>query len=428
MPIFLVRSLKKNYFVDKYFWCDKKCAKYFCSITVYYTRCECVCLFKEDERILGIQNPHQTRNQGGGGEMEKESIFTQDTNQLFAEKDSQCNPQVSRGLTWRVGEGAGNHPPSSNPPQNELTRRNTMSDGMRHNSPEVRYISTNTRYSISGSTKLIPQQYRAIEQECPSGTLGRATWLCTADGWLASGPDLSDCVSTWLTNLAAELGQGQALNKVGMDLSVLTESQPLYGGDIQEIIKLVEGMIRILETQLNSETDINDRRFISEQLMENLVNIFNNIINKREINAWFDLPSELRLSSLSSILEELETAASILADNAETDFQFDLRTQNVAGAVRILSENFDENDQVFSILDYPNTEMKLVIPKGSLIAVRERNVPTRVIVIQVNFPAQVPLKNHVVNSEIVSVTSDAATMSYFHNQGRAESRQAIQNN
>ena len=96
--------------------------------------------------------------------------------------------------------------------------------------------------------------HQPVQQPCPDGTLGSASWICTPDGWLTSDPDLSDCVSTWLTRLGAELGQGgeASLNNVASDLSVLTESQPLYGGDVGEILQLVETMIRMLETELKS--------------------------------------------------------------------------------------------------------------------------------------------------------------------------------
>ena len=383
----------------------------------------CLCLEDESSGILESQ-----RTQDEEEEMGKESIFTQDTNQLFAEKDSQCNPQVSRGLTWQPRLEAAYQYTHQ---QQDDTTRNIPSSNLRHNSPEVRYISPNTRYSTSPQQQYIKsdiasdlQQIQAIEQACPDGTLGQATWICTATGWQATGPDLSGCVSTWLTRLAAELGEGQTLNNVAMDLAMLTESQPLYGGDILEIIQLVKGMIRILETQLNSETNINDRRFLSEQLMENMVNIFNNMINKRELNAWYDLPSELRLASLSYIIEELEKVSLILGNNAESDFQFDLRTQNVAGAVRMLSTDFDLTDQVFSILDYPNTELKVVIPKGSLTPSNDRNKPTRIIVIQLNFPSDIPLKDHVLNSEVVSVSSDPDTMRYLQTNPGLDNREA----
>ena len=119
---------------------------------------------------------------------------------------------------------------------------------------------------------------------------------------------------------------------------------------------------------------------------------------------------------MTSMLKELDAAASILAANAETDsgFKFDLRTQNIATSVRLL-DDVEMADQFFSILDYPNTDLKVLVPRESIVGDNdeESGQAASIIVVQVNFPAQIPLNQYVLNSELISVSRGVGENRFF---------------
>ncbi|KAI4874689.1 hypothetical protein NFI96_023777 [Prochilodus magdalenae] len=126
------------------------------------------------------------------------------------------------------------------------------------------------RFCESTETRDIvwPQTHRGVtvERPCPKGTRGIASFLCTATSgtWNPKGPDLSNCTSHWVTQVAQKIRSGENAANLANELARHTQG-PVFAGDVSSSVRLMEQLVDILDAQLQelrpSEKDSAGRSF-----------------------------------------------------------------------------------------------------------------------------------------------------------------------
>ncbi|XP_061905875.1 adhesion G protein-coupled receptor L1-like [Entelurus aequoreus] len=139
-----------------------------------------------------------------------------------------------------------------------------------HPSPDLRAITATvpiTRWTPQSSqgphaceTKLVrgvqwPTTLRGetVDRPCPKGSLGIASFQCLAEkvAWNPRGPDLSNCTSPWVNQVAQKIKSGENAANIAMELANHTRGR-VQAGDISSSVRLIEQLLDILDAQLQS--------------------------------------------------------------------------------------------------------------------------------------------------------------------------------
>ncbi|KAL6032710.1 hypothetical protein STEG23_033251, partial [Scotinomys teguina] len=98
-----------------------------------------------------------------------------------------------------------------------------------------------------------PQTQRGmmVERPCPKGTRGTASYLCMASTgtWNPKGPDLSNCTSHWVNQLAQKIRSGENAASLANELAKHTKGT-VFAGDVSSSVRLMEQLVDILDAQL----------------------------------------------------------------------------------------------------------------------------------------------------------------------------------
>ncbi|MEQ2203881.1 Adhesion G protein-coupled receptor L2, partial [Xenoophorus captivus] len=79
---------------------------------------------------------------------------------------------------------------------------------------------------------------------------GTATFLCNMMGtWCSKGPDLSNCTSHWVTQVAQKIRSGESAANLANELARHTQG-PVFAGDVSSSVRLMEQLVDILDAQL----------------------------------------------------------------------------------------------------------------------------------------------------------------------------------
>lgn len=107
-------------------------------------------------------------------------------------------------------------------------------------------------------------------QPCPGGATGLARWRCVpipnkhysgtgvdsnekyATRWYPETPDLSECRSVWLNSLESRVNEGESLIAITNDLSQVTSSKTLYGGDMMTTTKIIKKMAQKMAVDIQT--------------------------------------------------------------------------------------------------------------------------------------------------------------------------------
>uniref|UniRef100_A0A4W5MZU7 Adhesion G protein-coupled receptor L2-like n=1 Tax=Hucho hucho TaxID=62062 RepID=A0A4W5MZU7_9TELE len=165
-----------------------------------------------------------------------------------------------------------------------------------------------------------------VERPCPKGTRGIASYLCTVAGgtWIPKGPDLSNCTSHWVTQVAQKIRSGENAANLANELAHHTQG-PVFAGDISSSVRLMEQLVDILDAQLQElcEKDSAGRSFNKLQkrertcraYMKAIVDTVDNLLRPEALKSWEDMNSTEQTHAATMLLDTLEEGAFILADN-----------------------------------------------------------------------------------------------------------------
>uniref|UniRef100_A0A8C7HQU9 Adhesion G protein-coupled receptor L2-like n=1 Tax=Oncorhynchus kisutch TaxID=8019 RepID=A0A8C7HQU9_ONCKI len=184
--------------------------------------------------------------------------------------------------------------------------------------PTAPEIPPTPRRFCEGTTKRgisWPQTHTGVtvERPCPKGTRGIASYLCTVAGgtWNPKGPDLSNCTSHWVTQVAQKIRSGENAANLANELAHHTQG-PVFAGDISSSVRLMEQLVDILDAQLQElcEKDSAGRSFNKA-----IVDTVDNLLRPEALKSWEDMNSTEQTHAATMLLDTLEEGAFILADN-----------------------------------------------------------------------------------------------------------------
>ncbi|KAM3604365.1 uncharacterized protein V6R79_010002 [Siganus canaliculatus] len=153
-----------------------------------------------------------------------------------------------------------------------------------------------------------------VERPCPKGTRGIASFLCTVAGtWCSKGPDLSNCTSHWVTQVAQKIRSGENAANLANELARHTQGA-VFAGDVSSSVRLMEQLVDILDAQLQelrpSEKDSAGRSFNKA-----IVDTVDNLLRPEALKSWKDMNSTEQSHAATMLLDTLEEGAFVLAEN-----------------------------------------------------------------------------------------------------------------
>ncbi|KAM8930846.1 adhesion G protein-coupled receptor L2 isoform 2-T2 [Pelodytes ibericus] len=197
-----------------------------------------------------------------------------------------------------------------------------------------------------------PQTQRGmiVERPCPKGTRGTASYLCliSSGTWRMSGPDLSNCTSHWVNQLAQKIRSGENAASLANELAKHTKSQ-VFAGDVSSSVRLMEQLVDILDAQLQelkpnekdtvgrSYTKLQKREKTCRAYLKAIVDTVDNLLRPDALQSWRDMNSSEQAHIATMLLDTLEESAFILADNLVDPTRVSMPTENIILEVAVLS-------------------------------------------------------------------------------------------
>uniref|UniRef100_A0A667Z2J6 Si:ch1073-186i23.1 n=1 Tax=Myripristis murdjan TaxID=586833 RepID=A0A667Z2J6_9TELE len=195
-----------------------------------------------------------------------------------------------------------------------------------------------------------------VDRPCPKGTRGIASFLCTMAGtWCSKGPDLSNCTSHWVTQVAQKIRSGENAANLANELARHTQG-PVFAGDVSSSVRLMEQLVDILDAQLQelrpSEKDSAGRSFNKLQkrektcraYMKAIVDTVDNLLRPEALKSWKDMNSTEQTHAATMLLDTLEEGAFVLADNLIEPAIVKVPAENIMLDVYVLSTDGQVQD------------------------------------------------------------------------------------
>uniref|UniRef100_A0A3Q3DLS5 Si:ch1073-186i23.1 n=1 Tax=Hippocampus comes TaxID=109280 RepID=A0A3Q3DLS5_HIPCM len=195
-----------------------------------------------------------------------------------------------------------------------------------------------------------------VERPCPKGTRGVASFLCMVAGsWCSKGPDLSNCTSHWVTQVAQKIRSGENAANLANELAFNTRG-PVFAGDVSSSVRLMEQLVDILDAQLQelrpSEKDSAGRSFNKLQkrektcraYMKAIVDTVNNLLKPEALKSWRDMNSTEQTHVATMMLDTLEEGAFVFAENLIEPSIVKVPAENIVMDVYVVSTDGQVQD------------------------------------------------------------------------------------
>uniref|UniRef100_M4AFL8 Adhesion G protein-coupled receptor L1 n=1 Tax=Xiphophorus maculatus TaxID=8083 RepID=M4AFL8_XIPMA len=172
------------------------------------------------------------------------------------------------------------------------------------------------------------QRGETVDRPCPKGSLGIASFQCLADQviWNPRGPDLSNCTSPWVNQVAQKIKSGENAPNIASELVNHTRGR-IQAGDISSTVRLIEQLLDILDAQLQALKPRNKesagRNYNKFQKREQncrayiqaVVQTVDNLLRPEALDSWQDMNSTEQAHTATMLLDVLEKGAFLLANN-----------------------------------------------------------------------------------------------------------------
>ncbi|XP_061489462.1 adhesion G protein-coupled receptor L2 isoform X3 [Rhineura floridana] len=199
-----------------------------------------------------------------------------------------------------------------------------------------------------------------VERPCPKGTRGTASYLCmvSTGTWNPKGPDLSNCTSHWVNQLAQKIRSGENAASLANELAKHTKG-PIFAGDVSSSVRLMEQLVDILDAQLQdlkpNEKDSAGRSYNKLQKREKtcrsylkaIVDTVDNLLRTEALESWKDMNSSEQAHAATMLLDTLEEGAFVLADNLLEPTRVAMPTDHIVLEVAVLSTEGQVQDLKF---------------------------------------------------------------------------------
>ncbi|XP_027539133.1 adhesion G protein-coupled receptor L2 isoform X17 [Neopelma chrysocephalum] len=183
-----------------------------------------------------------------------------------------------------------------------------------------------------------PQTQRGmmVERPCPKGTRGTASYLCVVltGMWNPKGPDLSNCTSHWVNQLAQKIRSGENAASLANELAKHTKG-PVFAGDVSSSVRLMEQLVDILDAQLQ-ELRPSEKDSAGRSYNKAIVDTVDNLLRPEALESWKDMNSSEQAHAATMLLDTLEEGAFVLADNLLEPTRVSMPTENIVLDVAVL--------------------------------------------------------------------------------------------
>ncbi|XP_015671170.1 adhesion G protein-coupled receptor L2 isoform X1 [Protobothrops mucrosquamatus] len=194
-----------------------------------------------------------------------------------------------------------------------------------------------------------PQTQRGImvERPCPKGTRGTASYLCmiSTGTWNPKGPDLSNCTSHWVNQLAQKIRSGENAANLANELAKHTKG-PIFAGDVSSSVRLMEQLVDILDAQLQ-DLKPNEKDSAGRSYNKAIVDTVDNLLRAEALKSWKDMNSSEQAHAATMLLDTLEEGAFVLADNLLEPTRVAMPTDHIVLEVAVLSTEGQVQDLKF---------------------------------------------------------------------------------
>ncbi|XP_059409060.1 adhesion G protein-coupled receptor L1-like isoform X3 [Carassius carassius] len=201
-----------------------------------------------------------------------------------------------------------------------------------------------------------------VERPCPKGSLGIASYQCMADDmvWNPRGPDLSNCTSPWVNQVAQKIKSEENAAHIAAVLVNHTRGR-VYAGDVTSSVRLMEQLLDILDSQLqalrpgNKESatrnynKLQKRERTCRAFIQAVVQTVDNLLRLEALESWQDMNSTEQSHTATMLLDVMEKAAFLLANNLYGG-HFSDRAPNIDLEVYVLNTEMELKD-----LSFPNS-------------------------------------------------------------------------
>ncbi|XP_047650216.1 adhesion G protein-coupled receptor L2 isoform X8 [Phacochoerus africanus] len=196
-----------------------------------------------------------------------------------------------------------------------------------------------------------PQTQRGmmVERPCPKGTRGTASYLCmvSTGTWNPKGPDLSNCTSHWVNQLAQKIRSGENAASLANELAKHTKG-PVFAGDVSSSVRLMEQLVDILDAQLQ-ELKPSEKDSAGRSYNKAIVDTVDNLLRPEALESWKHMNSSEQAHTATMLLDTLEEGAFVLADNLVEPTRVSMPTENIVLEVAVLSTEGQVQDFKFPL-------------------------------------------------------------------------------
>ncbi|XP_076868662.1 adhesion G protein-coupled receptor L3 isoform X3 [Brachyhypopomus gauderio] len=201
-------------------------------------------------------------------------------------------------------------------------------------------------------------QGQVAKQPCPSGTIGVATFTCMMGYWDPKGPDMSNCTSPWTNHITQRMRSGETAAIVARELAEQTKAE-LRPGDVPSTVKAMAQLVELLDVQLRNLTPggkdtaarslnkLQKRERSCRFFIQAMVETVSNLLQGRSQAAWRALSAPEQLRCATMLLDTVEAASFMLADNLLKTDTIQESAENIQLEVARLSTDGNLADLTF---------------------------------------------------------------------------------
>uniref|UniRef100_A0A671LZF8 Adhesion G protein-coupled receptor L1a n=1 Tax=Sinocyclocheilus anshuiensis TaxID=1608454 RepID=A0A671LZF8_9TELE len=159
------------------------------------------------------------------------------------------------------------------------------------------------------------QRGETVDRPCPKGSLGIASFQCLSSPvlWSPRGPDLSNCTSPWVNQVAQKIKSGENAANIAAELVNHTQGR-IHAGDVSSSVRLIEQLLDILDAQLQALRPGN-KESAARNYNKAVVQTVDNLLRAEALESWQDMNSTEQAHTATMLLDVMEKGAFLLANN-----------------------------------------------------------------------------------------------------------------
>jgi len=202
---------------------------------------------------------------------------------------------------------------------------------------------------------------KTIERHCPYGFLGKAFRTCSAEdnaSW--QKPDLTKCLSKRFKKLQFEMESGTSdpvsLAKNLSEISKPVDNELMVSGDLYTAVD----MLKKLDQRTSKNETVSKEEV--DSFMKDVVNVANNLLGEKAIEAWQDSPTKSRSDEASKLLTSIENIALMAASVSNSRNISNVATSNVVLRFRSFgTENLPKRVAFSAVDDGPGSRIEMPV-------------------------------------------------------------------